>query len=54
MTYDFTQLKFEWFTDRVHEAANAARKLTPEQKREKKIRKLKDDINTGYHVSVYR
>ncbi|EDV25736.1 uncharacterized protein TRIADDRAFT_37477 [Trichoplax adhaerens] len=39
---------------RVHEAANAARKLTSEQKREKKIRKLKDDMNTGCHVSVYR
>lgn len=39
---------------RAHEEANAARKLTAEQKREKKIKKLKEDTTTGVHVAVYR
>lgn len=39
---------------KAHEEANAARKLTVEQKREKKIRKLKEDTSTGVHVAVYR
>lgn len=37
-----------------HEEANQARKLTIEQRREKKIRKLKEDTSMGVHVSVYR
>ncbi|KAK2194112.1 hypothetical protein NP493_2g07042 [Ridgeia piscesae] len=39
---------------RAHEEANAARKLTKEQRRDKKIRKLKEDTSLGVHVSVYR
>ncbi|CAL1277740.1 unnamed protein product [Larinioides sclopetarius] len=39
---------------KAHEEANAARKLTVEQKRDKKIRKLKEDTSTGVHVAVYR
>ncbi|GFT09070.1 hypothetical protein TNCV_4105332 [Trichonephila clavipes] len=39
---------------KAHEEANAARKLTAEQKREKKIRKLKEDTSTGVNVAVYR
>lgn len=39
---------------RAHEDANAARKLTPEQRREKKIRKLKEDTSSGVHVAIYR
>lgn len=37
-----------------HEAANAARKLTPEQKRAKKIKKMQEDTSCGVHVAVYR
>ncbi|KAG8194722.1 hypothetical protein JTE90_026373 [Oedothorax gibbosus] len=39
---------------KAHEEANAARKLTVEQKREKKVRKLKEDVSTGVNVAVYR
>ena len=39
---------------RQHEEANAARKLTTEQRREKKIGKLKEDTTQGVNVSVYR
>ncbi|GFO33052.1 U4/u6 small nuclear ribonucleoprotein prp3 [Plakobranchus ocellatus] len=39
---------------RQHEEANAARKLTTEQRREKKIGKLKEDTSQGVNVSVYR
>ncbi|CAH1986767.1 unnamed protein product [Acanthoscelides obtectus] len=39
---------------KAHEDANAARKLTAEQKREKKIKKLKEDTSLGTNVSVYR
>ncbi|XP_063418895.1 U4/U6 small nuclear ribonucleoprotein Prp3-like [Mytilus trossulus] len=39
---------------KAHEEANAARKLTPEQRREKKMRKIKEDTTLGVHVSVYR
>lgn len=39
---------------KAHEEANASRKLTAEQKREKKIRKIKEDTSLGVHVSVYR
>ncbi|KAI5706079.1 hypothetical protein M8J75_004628 [Diaphorina citri] len=37
-----------------HEEANASRKLTVEQKREKKIRKIKEDTSLEVHVAVYR
>lgn len=39
---------------REHEESNAARKLTDEQRKEKRIRKIKEDITLGVHVSVYR
>lgn len=39
---------------KAHEEANAARKLTTEQRRDKKIRKMKEDTTLGVHVSVYR
>ncbi|XP_072283667.1 U4/U6 small nuclear ribonucleoprotein Prp3 [Pyxicephalus adspersus] len=38
---------------KAHEEANAARKLTAEQRKEKKVKKLKEDISQGVHVSVY-
>ena len=38
----------------AHEEANASRKLTSEQKKQKKIRKIKEDTNTGVNVVVYR
>ncbi|PAA65849.1 hypothetical protein BOX15_Mlig016591g2 [Macrostomum lignano] len=38
---------------RDHESANAARQLTPEQRRAKKIRKLTEDTKTGVMVSVF-
>lgn len=37
-----------------HEEANQSRKLTDEQKREKKIKKLKEDTSMGVNVAVYR
>lgn len=37
-----------------HEEANQSRKLTDDQKREKKIKKLKEDTSMGVQVSVYR
>ncbi|KAK5599875.1 U4/U6 small nuclear ribonucleoprotein Prp3 [Crenichthys baileyi] len=39
---------------KAHEEANAARKLTAEQRKEKKVKKLKEDLTTGVHVAVYR
>lgn len=39
---------------RAHEEANAARKLTAEQRKEKKVKKLKEDLSDGVHISVYR
>ncbi|TGZ69959.1 hypothetical protein CRM22_003447 [Opisthorchis felineus] len=39
---------------RAHEAANAARKLTKEQARYKRIKKIKEDTSQAVHVSVYR
>jgi U4/U6 small nuclear ribonucleoprotein PRP3 len=39
---------------KAHEAANAARRLTADQRREKKVRKLKEDTTLGVTVSVYR
>jgi U4/U6 small nuclear ribonucleoprotein PRP3 len=37
-----------------HKDANLARKLTPEQKKEKKLKKIKEDVSLGVNVSVYR
>lgn len=39
---------------KLHEDTNNARKLTAEQKREKKIRKMKEDVSLGVAVTVYR
>lgn len=39
---------------KAHQDANNARKLTADQKREKKIRKIKEDTSGGVSVSVYR
>ncbi|KAK3879323.1 hypothetical protein Pcinc_016108 [Petrolisthes cinctipes] len=39
---------------KAHQDANAARKLTPEQQRDKKVRKIKEDTSLGIHVSVYK
>lgn len=39
---------------KAHEDANAARRLTADQRREKKARKLKEDTTLGVHVAVYR
>ena len=39
---------------RAHEEANAARKLTTEQRRDKKVRKIKEDTSLGVNVAVYR
>ncbi|XP_028986420.1 U4/U6 small nuclear ribonucleoprotein Prp3 isoform X2 [Betta splendens] len=39
---------------KAHEEANAARKLTVEQRKEKKVKKLKEDITDGVHIAVYR
>ncbi|XP_051157626.1 U4/U6 small nuclear ribonucleoprotein Prp3 isoform X2 [Leptopilina boulardi] len=39
---------------KAHEDANAARRLTVEQRREKKARKLKEDTSLGVNVTVYR
>lgn len=39
---------------RQHEEANAARKLTVEQRRDKKIAKIKEDTSQGVQVAVYR
>jgi len=42
------------FVSRAHEEANAARKLTAEQRKAKKIKKLKEDVSQGVHIAVYR
>uniref|UniRef100_A0A3P9CGX8 U4/U6 small nuclear ribonucleoprotein Prp3 n=1 Tax=Maylandia zebra TaxID=106582 RepID=A0A3P9CGX8_9CICH len=39
---------------KAHEEANAARKLTAEQRKEKKVKKLKEDLTNGVHIAVYR
>jgi U4/U6 small nuclear ribonucleoprotein PRP3 len=39
---------------KAHEEDNQNRKLTDEQRRDKKIRKLKEDTSMGVNVSVYR
>ena len=59
--YVCQSVKCEWYAVtsllvfiRKHEEANAARKLTPEQRKAKKLRKLKEDLSCGVHVTVYR
>lgn len=42
------------FSCRAHEEANAARKLTAEQRKEKKVKRLKEDLTEGVHIAVYR
>uniref|UniRef100_A0AAQ6IEU8 U4/U6 small nuclear ribonucleoprotein Prp3 n=1 Tax=Anabas testudineus TaxID=64144 RepID=A0AAQ6IEU8_ANATE len=39
---------------KAHEEANAARKLTAEQRKEKKVKKLKEDLTDGVYIAVYR
>lgn len=39
---------------KAHEDANNARKLTVDQKKQKKVKKVKEDTNLGVHVAVYR
>lgn len=39
---------------REHELANAARKLTSEQRKDKKAKKLKEDVSSGVNVAIYR
>ncbi|KAK3742737.1 hypothetical protein QZH41_018948 [Actinostola sp. cb2023] len=39
---------------KAHEAANAARKLTPQARRDKNIKKIKEDTALGVHVAVFR
>ncbi|KAJ8036226.1 U4/U6 small nuclear ribonucleoprotein Prp3 [Holothuria leucospilota] len=39
---------------KTHEEANAARKLTDEQRKEKKMRKIKEDTSLGVNVALYR
>ena len=38
---------------KTHQDANEQRKLTPEQRKEKKIKKLKEDTSTGVQVAIY-
>uniref|UniRef100_A0A672LU66 U4/U6 small nuclear ribonucleoprotein Prp3 n=1 Tax=Sinocyclocheilus grahami TaxID=75366 RepID=A0A672LU66_SINGR len=38
---------------KAHEEANAARKLTAEQRKEKKVKKLKEDLSHGVHIALY-
>jgi len=39
---------------KAHEEANASRKLTVEEKKQKKVKKIKEDVQLGVHVSVFR
>lgn len=39
---------------RAHEQANAARKLTKEERKQKRIKKLKEDTSRVVHVSIYK
>ena len=38
----------------THEKMNADRKLTPDQRKDKNIRKIKEDTSGGVDVAVYR
>ena len=46
--------KFDIVFFRAHEQANAERKLTPEERKAKKIKKLQEDTSLGVYVAVYR
>ncbi|XP_015364314.1 PREDICTED: U4/U6 small nuclear ribonucleoprotein Prp3 [Diuraphis noxia] len=39
---------------KAHEEANASRRLNPEQRRDKKIRKLQEDTTLGVNIAIYR
>ncbi|NXY06632.1 PRPF3 protein, partial [Pteruthius melanotis] len=39
---------------KAHKEANVARMLTAEQRKAKKVKKLKEDVSQGVHVAVYR
>lgn len=39
---------------KAHEEANASRRLNPEQKRDKKMRKLQEDTSLGVNIAIYR
>ena len=39
---------------RAHQEANAARRLTTDQRRDKKARKIKEDVTLGVNVAVFR
>ena len=42
------------YVSRVHETTNAQRKLSTAEKRQKKIRKIKEDTTEEVHVAIYR
>lgn len=42
------------FIFRKHEAANEERKLSKEERSNKKINKLKEDTSLGVHTAVYQ
>jgi U4/U6 small nuclear ribonucleoprotein PRP3 len=42
------------FNSRTHEETNAARKLTAEQRRDKKVKRAMEDTANGVHAAVYR
>ncbi len=47
-------LNFCIYLSRKHEKANAERKLTPEERKAKTLKKMKEDLSCGVHVTVYR
>jgi U4/U6 small nuclear ribonucleoprotein PRP3 len=40
--------------EKNHEMRNLARKLTPEERREKRLRKIKEDAAGEIHVALFR
>ncbi|CAG0891232.1 unnamed protein product [Cyprideis torosa] len=52
--YRRTLVKSMPFPFQAHEDANSARKLTPEERKKKKLAKLQEDTSSGVNVSVYR
>ena len=40
--------------EKNHEMRNLARKLTPEERREKRLRKIKDDAAGDIHVALFK
>lgn len=52
-----TDIVHDWtrsFSCRAHEQANEERKLNPEQRKAKKIKKIQEDTTLGVNVAVYR